>query len=95
MGKYKLLLSFFLFPISLFSQQATFEETINSLKDKISIATPQEKLFLLDSLTLLIEFNTSYDFEATTIETIDHAFSLDSLEAAAFHIVQLLSLIHI
>ncbi len=71
-----------LLPLYLIGQEATLEETVASLKTKISISQKGEKLVLLDSLARLVEFNEDYGYSTLAEETIKLGIELDSIALA-------------
>ncbi len=83
-----------LVPSIFFCQEAMLDETVASLKTKISISQKGEKLYLMDSLTKLVEFNEAYEYRHLAKETINLALSLDSLTVATKMYEDLIFYVH-
>ena len=63
-------------------QETSLDQTVNTLKTKISISQKGEKLLLLDSLTRLVEFNEDYNYTVLAQETINLGIAIDSIHLA-------------
>lgn len=61
------------------SQEGSLDQTVNTLKTKISISQKGEKLLLLDSLARLVEFNEDYGYSTLADETIKLGIEIDSI----------------
>ncbi len=74
----------FLLFLSNFSsaQESNLDAVVGELKEKIRSAHSIEKLQLMDSLSLLVEFNDRYNYDSLVRQTIKHALVLDSLDIA-------------
>ena len=71
--------------ISGHAQEKTHDTKVASLKVEIAKSTDTKKLKYLDSLTSLVEHQSSYGYETLAKETIDLAIKLDSINLAAKH----------
>ncbi len=73
----------FSFPV--YAQVKTLESKITSLEMEIVNSSGGQRLQYLDKLTLLVEHQSKYGYEALVHETINLALDLDSINIAAKH----------
>ena len=76
--------------MSLPAQERTLNEVVNELKTKILNSEKGERLKWMDSLTLVIEFNEEFGYNAVIRENIKYALALDSLGTATRHTADLI-----
>lgn len=82
---------FFLFCCTfIFAQSTELSQKVTELKSKIAISEKAEKLAWMDSLTLLVEFNEAFGYEAIINQNIAHALAIDSLSTATRHTADIL-----
>lgn len=85
------ILVFFLSAASVsFSQENELEAKIDRYKQLIQNSKNGERLVWMDSLALLLRFNTSQKYDSIAKSTIQQAFELDSVGVAAKHIADLI-----
>lgn len=81
------LIIFILFSISLSAQEIPSKTKVDELTAKVKKATNKERLVLLDSLTSLVWRKKGFPFDSLAKETINDALQLDTVDLAAYHIV--------
>ncbi len=82
-----LLTLFLLFTISLTAQEVPSKIQVDALTNKVEKATNKERLVLLDSLTSLVWRKKGFPFDSLAKETINLSLQLDSVDLAAYHVV--------